>query len=80
MSKIRMFVKACDICQGTKIKSLNRPYHPKILVDYSLMESSSVDIKFIPKGFDYFKYLVTANSCNTDQMKISASYSRNTLS
>ena len=59
LADIQVCVIASDICQRTGIKSLkNRPYHPRILVDYSLVEVLSVDIKFILKGFDDFKYLL----------------------
>ena len=34
-----MFVKICDICQRTKIKSLNYREYPGIPVDYLLMEN-----------------------------------------
>ena len=54
-----MFFKACDICQGTRIKSLkNRLYHVSIPVDYSPVECLSADIKFMMMGFDDYKYLL----------------------
>ena len=63
--KIQLFVKVCDISQRMRIKSpKNRPYHPKIPVDYFPIESLSVDMKFIPKGFDDFTYLFVA-TCET---------------
>ena len=53
-----MFVNACDICQGTKIKSLkNRLYHLRIPVDYSLMECFPVHMTFMPNVFNGLKYL-----------------------
>ena len=62
LAKICMFVKACDICQKTKIKFLqHRPYPLRIPVDYSWIESLLVDIKFMPKGFDGLNYFLVAN-------------------
>ena len=59
LTKICKFVKACYICQRTRVESLkNNPYHQRTPVGYSLMESLSVGIKFIPKGFDVLKYLL----------------------
>ena len=55
-----MFIKACNIWQKTRIKSLRTDlYQPRKPVDYSQMESLSVDIKLIPKGFDYFLLVAT---------------------
>ena len=52
-----MFVKVCDIHQRTKVRSLkNIPFHLRIPTDFSPKESLSVGIKFMPKGFDDFKY------------------------
>ena len=54
-----MFAKECDICQGMQMKLLkNRPFHLRIPVYYSLMESLSVDIKLMLKDFADFKYLL----------------------
>ena len=56
VSKIYMFVKACDLCQRKKFKSLKlRPFYSQIPADYLPMKSLSVNIKFMPKGFDNFK-------------------------
>ena len=57
LSKICMFVKACDICQGTKIKSIKIDISNSGYLDYTLMESLTVGIKSMPKGSDDFKYL-----------------------
>ena len=56
-----------DICQRTKLKSLKTsPYHQRIPVDYSPKESMSVDIIFMSKGLDNFKYLLVATCEITD--------------
>ena len=61
LAKIHIFVKACNMCQRTRNKLLkNRPFHPRIPIDYSIMEYLSLDIKFMPKGFNDFKYLLAA--------------------
>ena len=53
-----MFVKACDIFQGTKIKSLkNRMFYPRIPVEYFPMESLPFANNVMPNGCDDFKYL-----------------------
>ena len=39
---------------------INRSYHPRIPVGHLLINSLSVDINFIPKVFDDFKYLLAA--------------------
>ena len=53
--------KSCDICHRMRIMPLQkRPYYPRIPLDYFPIESLSIDIKFMPKGFDDFKYLVDA--------------------
>ena len=62
LANIQTFMKVCDICQKAKIKSLKtRPFHARIPIDYSENESLSVDTKYIPKGFDYYKFLILVN-------------------
>ena len=42
-----------------RIKPLiNRPYHARIPVSYFPNKNLFVDIKFLPKAFDDFKYLL----------------------
>ena len=47
------------MCQRTRNQSLkNRQYCPGIVVDYSLIKSLSVDIKYVPKWFEDLNYLL----------------------
>ena len=74
-----MFIKACDTCQRTSIKSLKfRHYHPRILVAYFHMECLSADIKLMLKGFDDLKYLLDAICEITNFILAIPTKSRNT--
>ena len=58
-AKLRMYIKACSLCQRIKPKQdKNKPYYSYIPKDYIPLEHLAVDIKYIPDGFDNFKYIV----------------------
>ena len=55
------FIKIYDLIQRIRIKPLeNRPKHQRKLVDYSQIESLSVDIKFMLMGCVDFKFTLAA--------------------
>ena len=53
-----MLLKACDMSKNKDEIIQNRLYHSGIPFDYSPIESLSVNIKFMPKHFNDFKYLL----------------------
>ena len=59
LAKIKQYIDACDLCQRTKPKStIARPWYGRIPKDYSPMEHLSVDVKYMPQGFDNYKFLL----------------------
>ena len=61
LAKTHMLVKAYNICQITNIQLLRHIHlYPRIPVDYSPMESLSIDLKVMLKRFDDFEYLFVA--------------------
>ena len=58
-AKLRMYIEACSVCQSIKPKQdRNKPYYGYIPKDYLPLEHLAVDIKYMPDGFDNFKYIV----------------------
>ena len=54
-----MYIEACSVCQHIKPKQdRNKPYYSYIPKDYILLEHLAVDIKYMPYGFDNFRYIV----------------------
>ena len=57
--KLRTFIETCYICQRSKPTSRkNRPKYGYMLKDYIPLEHLAVDIKYMPEGFDGFRFLV----------------------
>ena len=58
-AKLCMYIEACSMCQRIKPKQdRNKPYYGYIPKDYLPLEHLAVDIKYMPDGFDSFKYIV----------------------
>ena len=54
-----MYIEACLICQRIEPKQdKNKPYYGYIPKDYIPLEHLAVDIKYMPDGFDNFKFIV----------------------
>ena len=54
-----MYIEACLICQRIEPKQdKNKPYYGYIPKDYIPLEHLAVDIKYMPDGFENFKYIV----------------------
>ena len=68
-AKLRNYIEACTVCLRMKPKqNRNKPYFGYILKDYVPLEHLAVDIKYMPKGFDGFKYIVLATCEQTNFM------------
>ena len=58
-TKLRMYIEACLVCQRIKPKQdKNKPYYGYIPKDYIPLEHLAIDIKYMPDGFDNFKFIV----------------------
>ena len=58
-AKLQMYIEACLVCQQIKPKQdKNKPYYSYIPKDYIPLEHLAVDIKYMPDGFDNFKFIV----------------------
>ena len=54
-----IYIEACSVCQRIKPKQdKNKPYYGYIPKDYIPLEHLAVDIKYMPDGFDNFKFIV----------------------
>ena len=66
-AKLRMYIEACSVCQRIKPKQdRNKPYYGYIPKDYLPLEHLVVDIKYMPDGFDNFKYIVITTCEHTN--------------
>ena len=66
-AKLRMYIEACSVCQRIKPKQdRNKPYYGYIPKDYLPLEHLAVDIKYMPDGFDNFKYIVLTTCEHTN--------------
>ena len=59
LNKLKQYITACDVCQRTQRKRNNNvPMHTRIPETYYSMKRLSADIKYMPKSFDNFKFLL----------------------
>ena len=59
LNKLKQYITACDICQRTQRKRNNNVLmHARIPETYYPMTQLLADIKYMPKGFDNFKFLL----------------------
>ena len=66
-AKLRNYIEACHTCLRVKPKqNCNRPYYGYIPKDYVPLEHLAVDIKYMPEGFDGFKYIILATCEQTN--------------
>ena len=57
--KLKTFIEVCYVCKRNKlINRKNKPQYGCIPKDYILLEHLAVDVKYMPEGFDGFKFLV----------------------
>ena len=62
-----MYIEACSVCQRIKLKQdRNKLYYGYIPKDYLPLEHVAVDIKYMPDGFDNFKYIVLTTCEHTN--------------
>ena len=62
-----MYIEACSVCQRIKPKQdRNKPYYGYIPKDYVPLEHLAVDIKYMPDGFDNFRYIVLTTCEHTN--------------
>ena len=66
-AKLCNYIEACHTCLRVKPKqNHNRPYYGYIPKDYVPLEHLAVDIKYMPEGFDGFKYIILATCEQTN--------------
>ena len=66
-AKLRNYIEACHTCLRIKPKqNRNKPYYGYIPKDYVPLKHLAVDIKYMPEGFDGFKYIVLATCEQTN--------------
>ena len=66
-AKLRNYIEACHTCLRAKPKqNRNKPYFGYIPKDYIPLEHLAVDIKYMPEGFDGFKYIILATCEQTN--------------
>ena len=59
LNKLKQYIMACNICQRSKHKRNNNvSIHARIPETYYSMKRLPADIKYMPKGFDNFKFLL----------------------
>ncbi len=59
LNKLKRYIEACHTCLRSKAKcNINRPFYGRIPLDYMPMSYLSADIKYMPKGFSGFDYLL----------------------
>ena len=57
--KLKNYIEVCHMCQRTKHASKKKvPHYGYILKDYIPLEHLAVDIKYMPQGFDGFKFII----------------------
>ena len=57
--KLKNYIEACHMCQKTKHASKKKvPHYGYIPKDYIPLEHLAVDIKYMPQGFDSFKFII----------------------
>ena len=62
-----MYIEACSVCQRIKPKQdRNKPNYSYIPEHYLLLEHLVVDIKYMPDGFNNFKYIVLTTCEHTN--------------
>ena len=62
-----MYIEVCSIYQQIKPKQhKNKPYYGYIPKDYISLEHLAVDIKYMPDGFDNFKFIVLTTCKHTN--------------
>ena len=66
-AKLRNYIEVCHTCLRIKPKqNCNKPYYGYIPKDYVPLEHLAVDIKYMPEGFDGFKYIILATCEQTN--------------
>ena len=66
-AKLCMYIEACSVCHRINPKQdRNKPYYGYIPKDYVPLEHLAVDIKYMPDGFDNFRYIVLATCKHTN--------------
>ena len=67
LNKIRRYVEACHICQKSKPKTKHaRTSYGRIPENYIPLENLAADIKYMPQGFDDYKFLLIATCEQTN--------------
>ena len=62
-----MYIEVCSVCQRIKPKQdKNKPYYSYVPKDYIPLEHLAVDIKYMPDGFDNFKFIVLTTCEHTN--------------
>ena len=57
--KLCTFIQACHLCQWSKSHQKQRtPHYGYVPKDYTPLEHLAVDIKYMPDGFDGFRFLI----------------------
>ena len=67
LPKIQKYIEVCTLCQCTKPKNTKqRPYYGCIPIEYVPCENLAVDLKKMPMGIIYHKYLLIATCEKTN--------------
>ena len=67
LPKIQKSVKACTLCQRTKVKNTKqRPYYGRIPTEYIPCKNLAVDLNKMPMGILRYKYLLIATCEKTN--------------
>ncbi len=62
LNKIRNFVSACVECQQAQTMfARSVPTVPRVPIIYRAMQQVSVDVKYMPDGYDGYKYLIVVS-------------------
>ena len=57
--KLCTFIQACHLCQQSKpCQKQGTPPYSYVPKDYTPLETLAVDIKYMPDGFDGFRFLI----------------------
>ena len=67
MNKVKRYIEACHTCLKTKLKyTKNRSVYGRIPIDYAPMQDLSIDIKYMPKAFGGYQYLLVITCDQTN--------------
>ena len=67
LPKIQKYIEACVLCQRTKPKNAKqRPYYGRIPTEYMPCKNLAVDLKKMPIGILYYKYLLISTCEKTN--------------